>query len=986
MQVRVLGPIVVASSVGSPVAVPGSKLRGLIAILALEAQSTVPTQRLIDALWGDQPVQGQNALQVLVSKIRRLLAEAGDRERIATHPSGYQLDVGRDEIDALRFEALLVDAAAASASGDFAAAAALLQTALDLWSGTALVDAPDTEVFASIRTRFEELHRTAVEDLVDAELALGHHDRLAPHLEAHVAAEPLRERRWGQMMRALYGAGQQAGALRAYQRARDTLIDELGVEPSAELRRLEAAVLAQDESVLGPPPTASHSVPIGEGFRRRGNLRHPVGACIGRERDIERLTTLVETNRLVTLTGPGGVGKTRLALELGVSLMAQSPSGVWWVDLAPARDAADAAAAVRRALQLEAPTTTDLESGFADVAAVIGGGAAVMILDNCEHLPGVANLLVEELLGHCPQLRVIATSREGLGVRGELLFTVGPLELAAAVALFEQRIAGLAVDDNAERDVIAQICERLDRLPLGLELAAGRARHMTLNEILLRLADHFDVLQDDARVQRPHQRDLRAVADWSYQLLDDQERVVFERLSIFAGGATLSGASAVCTGTGVSVEHVESVLGRLIDKSLVYLDRSGSEPRFRMLQTLSDYASHRLTEHGDDEAARHAHASWVRDLARSVEFGAKTSGASIAAVHDEDVAVRDAVSWALHADPPLALEICSMLAPFWFGTMRVSTGWELLAQALDAAGDTDRALRTSALEWAVVFSTMHREIETADRFAEEATAFAVDAEDHERLGRIYFARALAAGYRGSGEATDWAAEARSNFERAEASVGLGHVALAEGAADLLADNLEAAVASLKHAVDVFRAEQDHLGLIVAVSRLGEAAWRRGDLPLFAEMHAELLALGRASRSTGVVTGATARLALALLLQGDLDRAHTLADEALTSSSESFMPVVNGYTFKSAGLVNLELGHVAEGRDHLQQAIDAFGRGTGNLGTGQAALCWIDLSRSYSKTDEPDDARRSAATAVDLALLSADPWVQREAEVQLEQVN
>ena len=176
----------------------------------------------------------------------------------------------------------------------------------------------------------------------------------------------------------------------------------------------------------------------------------------------------------------------------------------------------------------------------------------------------------------------------------------------------------------------------------------------------------------------------------------------------------------------MSVEHVESVLGRLIDKSLVYLDRSGSEPRFRMLQTLSDYASHRLTEHGDDEAARHAHASWVRDLARSVEFGAKTSGASIAAVHDEDVAVRDAVSWALHADPPLALEICSMLAPFWFGTMRVSTGWELLAQVLDAAGDTDRALRTSALEWAVVFSTMHREIETADRFAEEATAFAVD--------------------------------------------------------------------------------------------------------------------------------------------------------------------------------------------------------------------------------------------------------------------
>ncbi|HEY5876175.1 MAG TPA: BTAD domain-containing putative transcriptional regulator, partial [Ilumatobacteraceae bacterium] len=570
MQVRVLGPIDVASAAGNRVPVPGSKLRGLIAILALEAGSTVPTQRLIDALWGDQLVQGQNALQVLVSKLRRAMAEAGETAGIVTQPSGYQLDVKRDEVDALRFEALLADAA--SMSGDFVASASTLGAALELWSGTALADVPDTEVFASMRTRLEELHRTAVEDLVDAELALGQHERLAPRLESLVAAEPLRERRWGQLMRALYGSGQQAGALRAFQRARDILIEELGIEPSAELRRLEAAVLAQDESLLGAPAPASPGAPIGERFRRRGNLRHPVGSCIGREQEVERLVDLVHSNRLVTLSGPGGVGKTRLALEVGVALMAQTPSGVWWVDLATARDEDDALTAVRRALQLEPASAPSAEAGFADVASVIGAGAAVIVLDNCEHLLGAVDVLVEELLGRCPELRVLATSREAIGVRGELLFTVGPLELDAAISLFEQRIAGLANDGDAENDVIAQICERLDRLPLGLELAAGRARHMRLTEILHRLADRFDVLRDDSRVPRSHQRDLRAVADWSYELLDHEERLVFERLSVFAGGATLGGAGAVCSSDDLAVEHVERYLDRLIDKSLLYTD------------------------------------------------------------------------------------------------------------------------------------------------------------------------------------------------------------------------------------------------------------------------------------------------------------------------------------------------------------------------------------------------------------------------------
>jgi predicted ATPase/DNA-binding SARP family transcriptional activator len=980
MQVRVLGPIDVANSAGTSVSVPGSKLRGLIAILALDAGNIVSTSVLIDALWGEEHQQGQNSLQVLVSRLRRTLTESGEIERIVTQPSGYRLDVDRDGVDALRFESLLVDAAAAS--GDATAAAATLRAALDLWSGAALADVPDSTVFVSLRTRLEELQRCAVEDLVDAELALGHHDRLAPQLEALVSAEPLRERRWCQLMRALYGSGQQAGALRAFQRARDILLDELGLEPSAELRRLESAVLAQDASLLGTPGSGTANPPIGEGFRRRGNLRHPVGSCVGREQDVGRLIALAAANRLVTLSGPGGVGKTRLAAELGVALMPHTPGGVWWVELAAARGEADVLAAIRRTLRLEPTLAASTEEDVVELAAVIGGGAAVLVLDNCEHLLGAVGPVIAELLGQCGELRVVATSREGLGERGELLFTVGPLALPDAISLFQQRISGLGEGDDVDPHVIAQICERLDRLPLALELAAGRARHMGLSEILARLADRLDVPWDDSRTPRPHQRDLRAVADWSYELLDPQERIVFERLSVFAGGATLSGATAVCCAEGVAGPEVERLLGRLIDKSLIYTDRSGSETRFRMLQTLADYASELLTRRGDGERARQDHALWVRDLARSVAFGTSTTGATIAAIQDEDVAVRDAVGWALVAEPRVALEICSMLAYFWFCTMRVSTGWELLSQALDAAADGDRALRSSALGWAVVFSTMQHDLATADRLAEEATGFAHDADDPEQIGRICFARALAAGYRGDVGAGGWAAEARANFELARSSVGLGHVSLAEGAADLLHGDLVSAETGLREASELFRAEQDHLGLIVAVSRLGEAAWRRGDLELFAAAHAELLDLGRSARAAGVVSGATARLALALLLQGDLARAETLADDALSSSGESFMPVVNGYVLKTAGLVNLALGHVPEGRIHLQQAIDAFARGTGNLGTGQAALCWIDLSQSHATANEIDDARRAAEAAVGLAQASADPWVQQKAEDQL----
>lgn len=976
VEIRVLGPVELVGSSGDVVALQGNKMRGLLAVLALEAGRTVSAQRLIEALWGDQEISGTNVVQVLVSKLRRTITDSGETNCISTRPTGYQLDVESSAVDVNRFASLVDRARAAEA--DAAGSAALLEEALALWHGVPIGGVPETDLVAAMRSRLVELRSAAVDDLTDAHLVLGRHHLLAAELEALVADDPLRERRWGQLIRALYASGRQADAMRAFQRARDVLIDQIGAEPGPELRRLEAAVLAHDDTVLvATAPAGAVATPVGHGFRRRGNLRHPVSACVGRESAVAEVLDLLDAHRLVTLTGPGGVGKTRLAQELGTLLSDTVGDGVWWVDVAPARGAADVVGSIHRALGIDGGPVTDPRAGIDAIVAILSDTDALFVIDNCEHLVDPIRDIVEELLGRCRAVRVVTTSRERLDVTAERAYDVVPLSADAAVALFTSRRADTADVAGESLDVVREICERLDRLPLALELAAARTRYSNLDELRDRLANRFDLLHDSKRSPHARQRDLRAVADWSYGLLDEAERIVFDRLSVFADGATAAAATSVCAHGEVPAGDVEWLLHRLVDKSLVVADRSSSETRFRMLQTLADYGAERLAERGLVDDARRAHATWVRDLARTVAFGQATDGPIVAAVQAEDAAIRDAVEWSLVAEPALALEICDSLAGFWFGTMRVSAGWELLASALDAGGGND-ALTASAQAWAAVFATMLQDLDTAARHAEEALAFERDLDDPMRLGRATLMMALAAGYRDDHDWTSWIQESRQHFDRAGHAAGEGHATFAAGAIELLAGDLQAAAANLTDAIAEFRRHHDHLGLILAVSRLGELAWRAGDIDLYADMHAELLELGRSGRSLGVTTGATARLAHARLVQGDVAEAERLAREALASSGSSFMPVINGYTFRAAGLVNLRLGHVSEGRANLASAIESFSHGAGSLGIGQAAMCLIDLSTSFVGEGESAEARRTAELAVDAAHRSGEPWVREQA--------
>jgi hypothetical protein len=487
------------------------------------------------------------------------------------------------------------------------------------------------------------------------------------------------------------------------------------------------------------------------------------------------------------------------------------------------------------------------------------------------------------------------------------------------------------------------------------------------------------VLGEGRRDAPVHHRDLETVADWSYRLLDEPEQIVFERLSVFSDGATAGAAQAVCSAESVSPEAVEGVLGRLVDKSLVVADRSGPVTRYRMLQTLADFAAARLEARGDGDRTRRAHVEWVRSLARTMRWGGRVTGPAVAAIHGEDAAIRDAVAWATSVDPAAAVEICDDLAPYWFGAMRVSTGWDLMRAAVQAADAVAPAPRCSALAWALVFATLVQETELADSFAAEAERYEEERGDRARRGRLCLLRALAAGYRPDGDLAHWVATARGHLTATGTEVGLGHLHFAEGAGLLVAGELGSAADRLREAIDVFRRVEDHLGLILAVSRLGELAWRLDDLDLFADMHAQLLELGLASRTQGVVIGATARLALARLLQGDTETAGEMARAALSGCGDTFMPVINGYAFRTAALVDLAAGHVAAGREELATAIEAFERGAGSVGVGQAALCWIDLSRSHLSTGDLVGAQTAADNARRAALATADPWVCEQAD-------
>ncbi|GAB3719398.1 BTAD domain-containing putative transcriptional regulator [Amycolatopsis oliviviridis] len=626
MRVTLLGPVGAEAGDGTPVDIGGVRLRMLLARLALEPGRAVPAPALIDGLWGaEPPADAANALQSLVSRLRKVLR--ADDVALDSGPGGYRLDVAREDVDACRFERLAAEGRAELAAGRDAGAAAILAEALGLWRGQALSDVLDAPFAQAPATRLEDLRLEAAEDRFEAEIRLGGHDRVLADLKEAAARNPLRERLAGLWIRALCAADRQSDALAFYEEVRTALADELGVDPSAELQEIHVAALRGE---LGPPPAAADHLPV------------RLTSFVGRDDELKLVAELLAGARLVTLVGPGGAGKTRLATEVATRHPAHTRGRVWFVPLAGVRDPGDLPGAVFAALELwdlglahsGDPMRRPVEA-LVRVVETLGAGESVLVLDNCEHLVDAAAELANTLLRRVPTLRILATSREALAIDGETLCPLGPLAVpegtptvpqaaeAGAIRLFVDRAAAVRPDfvlDESTVDDVAQICRRLDGMPLALELAAARLRSMTVAQISRRLDDRFRLLTSGSRTALPRQRTLRAVVEWSWDLLDDAERVLARRLSVFGAGAEVEAVESVCAGDGLAAEDVMYVLGSLVEKSIVdAIAGDQGEPRYRMLETIRAYGAERLDEAEEREQLTKAYHRYYAELAERLE-------------------------------------------------------------------------------------------------------------------------------------------------------------------------------------------------------------------------------------------------------------------------------------------------------------------------------------------------------------------------------
>ncbi|MFB4285535.1 BTAD domain-containing putative transcriptional regulator [Nonomuraea sp. MTCD27] len=577
----------------------------LVARLALAAGRPVSADALIADLWGDDAPSGAtSALQGLVSRLRKALGGVGAVELVA---GGYRLPVGSDDVDTHRFEELVARGRRELAADRPAEAAASLRAALELWRGPALADIQEAPFAHGNATRLYDVRTAAAEGRFDAELRLGRHAEVLADLGAAAAEHPLSERLTELRMRALSAAGHQADALAVYEEIRSRLRDELGVDPSQGLREVHLALLRGElDRPTAPPGSAPNRLPA------------RLTRFFGREDELRQLAELMRAARLVTIVGPGGAGKTRLSLEAASRLNER----VWFVPLAGVSEPAQLADAVLGVLsssdsrlydsaQLQQATPVDRIVSLLDV----GDGDGVLLLDNCEHLVEAAAELSEQILLRLPRLKILATSREALAITGETLCQLGPLDLppgesepaeakqAAAVRLFVDRAAGVrpgfTLDESTVDDVV-EICRRLDGMPLALELAAAKLRAMSAREIVRRLHDRFRLLTSGSRTALPRQRTLLAMVEWSWDLLDEPERVLARRLSALPGGASLPSLEVICADESLPAEEVLGVIGSLVDKSLV----QETEDRYRMLETVRAYAADRLAESGDDINAR----------------------------------------------------------------------------------------------------------------------------------------------------------------------------------------------------------------------------------------------------------------------------------------------------------------------------------------------------------------------------------------------
>jgi predicted ATPase/DNA-binding SARP family transcriptional activator len=914
MRVGMLGPLEVSDAAGRPVRVGGHRVRALLVLLALDAGRVVPTHALIDRLWPqERPADAANALQSLVSRLRVALRQAGVPEGVVeSSPAGYRLSVPPEAVDAIAFEARARAGRQALARGDAREAANLLRAALSQWRGSALTDVAGEEFAFAPAARLTELRAAATLDRVEADLALGAADAtMTGELRELTAADQLAERPAALLMRALAATGRQSEALAVYQRTREHLAEHLGVDPSPQLEQAHLAILRQEIPQAAAPllvaPAAAGQAeprpPREASGPHAARVRRPPTSFIGRDEDVAGVLKRLGAERLVTLTGPGGVGKTRLATEVATSVTVPA----WLAELAPVTDPAEVPYAVLDALGLRersiAPRGAEMAGDPVDrLAGALADRDAVLILDNCEHVIDAAASLVARLLNDCPKVKVLATSREPLQIPGETLHVVAPLaapresdipEFSAsypAVRLFADRAAAVLPGFElaaANAEAVASICRNLDGMPLAIELAAPWLRTLTPAQLAARLDDRFALLTAGSRTALPRHKTLRAVVDWSWDLLSERERVLARRLAVFPGGATLTAAERVCAGqpgqeaSPLPASAVLPTLAGLVGKSLLSRsDAQDDEPRYRMLDTVRAYGLERLAEANEDAATRAASARFYLEFAETADpqLRTKTQAHWFRALTAEQDNVSAAIRWAVaRQDADTALRFVRALGYYW-----IQRGHgEADALSREVLAMTPPPLTEQLAEARVICALLAAgwawDIDRIREPLGEALAAlnGLGADYGSFHPLVAMAEPMVMQYDG---ATD---QAQQQFERyltasdpwlrAVGQVHLSSYAQSLGTLDGAEDNCRAGLAEL-------RALGEQWGVAMALTQLAEFTELRGDHAASIAAITEAVAIGREIGVWGDLTYVEGRLAVIHARAGDLDRAYAELDQ------------------------------------------------------------------------------------------------------------
>lgn len=941
-----LGDLVVAED-GRPIELKGGRLRALLVLLLLDVGRPVSARALIEALWAeDPPADPANALQSLVSRLRRTLGPGAPVDQTT---QGYRLQVDPDRVDAVRFERLVAAGTEALERADLATAVRSLDDALALWRATPLPDDESPEV-VHVRSALEDTHLRASVARAEADLRSGHPAAALARIEPPAEAFPLREDLAALRLRCLIALQRPAEALAAYERTRIYLRDTLGSDPSPRLRGLHAEVLALADA----PASARDDVPT--------NLAPVLTSFLGREEDAAAILERLTRGRLVTLVGTGGAGKTRLASEVAAGVVGgagpEAPDGVWFVELAPLVEPENLPFAFVDALSLRDTTVLDTRMDRARtevherVLGALRGMSCLLVVDNCEHVIEAAAELVDEILTRCPGVRVLATSREPLAVDGELLHPLSPLPVPGpesspeelsrntAVRLLLDRATASGADltlDAVTAGPVADVVRRLDGLPLAIELAAARLRAMTVAEVAARLGDRFSLLTGGRRTALPRHRTLRAVVEWSWDLLSEAEREVAEHFSVFVAGADADAVAAVCPRFAALYERdavaardaAADVLVGLVDKSILVPQTQGVGTRFRMLETLREFGADRLAEQGVTGRAHTAAAAYFTQLAaradRLLRSREQTLGLRILDAERENVLAALAF-WIDQEDGPRALGLAMSLG--WFWTLRDSerdaARW--FGDALAVPGAAELPMAAVAQGWLLVTTTnaglSPRQESTHPIPDPAATADALRRlVGQEPTARLLLALVLS--FSGAkGEATevldDTLVSEQDPWLRAAAVTVM--ITLAENDGDV-----ETVRRHLDEAIERWTELGDPWGIAVTMSLRGSQRMIAGDLDGAA---ADLETAREGLREMGGLFDEVfirTRVADILLRRGDLEAARRLAAEIEVWRPPPGREALRSTLSIMGGALLAAIAVTADDRDEMARTADRLGR-------------------------------------------------------------